>query len=160
MIHIRIKWVVIMWCKVKSYKVIGINLEQVWQVWSDVTNWHIWQKDIKSATIDGLFITGSQIKLKLQDDSIITMSLTEVKPYERFMDLTKFFLARMYATHEFIIDGDILEFRDTFKIYGILGFFWRKLILEKVIDSDQEQTVGLIKRVIELHQVGEVKHVK
>ena len=91
MIHIRIKWVVIMWCKVKSYKVIGINLEQVWQVWSDVTNWHIWQKDIKSATIDGLFITGSQIKLKLQDDSIITMSLTEVKPYERFMDLTKFF---------------------------------------------------------------------
>jgi len=44
-----------MWSKCYSRKMEGLNANQIWDVWTDVNQWHTWRDDIKSAKLGGDF---------------------------------------------------------------------------------------------------------
>ena len=137
-----------MWNKTHSKKVRGLTAEQVWKVWTDVNQWHTWQGDLAFAKLEGEFKAGNSFTLKPKGGPRVNIELMTVEPNRKFIDLTRFPGARMYGSHEFIIDGDELEIRTTMSIEGMLSFLWRKLVAEGVANGMKEQTDNLIEKAL------------
>ena len=135
-----------MWTKSYSTTVKGIAVDRLWSVWSDVDAWHTWQSDLDHAKLDGPFAAGSTFQLKAKGGPRVRIALLTVEPNRRFVDLTRFPLAKMYGEHQFIARGDEIEIRTSISVEGALGFLWRKLVGEGVARSLEEQTRGLIAR--------------
>ena len=136
-----------MWTKSYSTTVKGIEVDRLWQIWSDVDAWHTWQHDLDYAKLDGAFAAGSTFLLKPKGGPRVRIALLTVEPNRRFVDLTRFPLAKMYGAHEFIARGeDEVEIRTSVRVEGTLGFLWRKLVGEGVAKSLPEQTRGLVAR--------------
>jgi hypothetical protein len=135
-----------MWTKSYSTTVKGIDVDRLWRVWSDVDGWNRWQGDLDFARLEGSFTAGSTFLLKPKGGPKVRIELLTVEPNRRFVDLTRFPLARMYGEHEFIARGDEVEIRTSVSVEGALGFLWRKLVAEGVARSLEEQTRGLVAR--------------
>jgi hypothetical protein len=135
-----------MWSKTYSKKVKGLNAEQVWRVWTDINQWHTWQSDIEYAKLEGEFKVGNTFLLKPRGGPKVKIELIKVEPNRVFTDLTRFPLARMYGSHEFVIHGDELEIKTAMSIEGLLSFLWRKLVAEDVANGMREQTENLIQK--------------
>jgi hypothetical protein len=135
-----------MWSKAYSQKVKGLSAEHLWEVWTDVNQWHTWQDDIEYAKLDGEFGAGKSFLFKPKNGSVISIELTEVEPHRNFTDVTRFPLAKMRDTHEIIEHGDELEVKTTVNINGLLSFVWRKLVAEEVANGLKVQTEKLIER--------------
>lgn len=133
-----------MWTRSYSKTVDGMSAAQVWKVWSDVDRWHTWQGDIEYARMNGPFETGGTFKFKPKGGPDLTLELSEVRPNERFVDVTRFPLARMVDSHELIERAGGLEIRTTVRMEGPLAFLWRKLVGEDVVKSLPAQTDNLI----------------
>lgn len=146
----KILRIITMWSKTYSKRVSGIKAEEVWRVWSDVNQWHIWQDDIEYAKLSGKFEVGNKFILKPKGASEVTIKLVKVETNKCFVDLTCFPLAKMYDEHEFISFGDELEIKTTIRVTGLFSFIWRKLVAEKIANESAVQTEQLIKRVIAL----------
>lgn len=142
-----------MWSKSYSQTVKGLTAQQVWDVWSDVNQWHTWQDDIEHARLDGEFKTGASFLFRPKGGPNITIELSHVEPGAVFVDVTRFPLARMVDSHEIIPRGDALEIKTTVTIQGPLSFVWRKLVAENVASGLQVQTEKLIEKA-RLHGRG------
>ena len=142
-----------MWSKTYSKKVTGLKLEGIWAIWADINNWHEWHDDIEYAKLSGKFDSGNKFILKPKNGPKVSIELIEVNPYSKFVDLTRFPLAKMYGIHEFIQNGNEIEIKTTMKVTGLLSFIWRKLVAEKVANGEEEQTNGLIKRAKKMMEI-------
>ena len=135
-----------MWSKSYSKTVAGLKAEQVWAVWENINQWHLWQPDIEYATIEGEFQAGTFFTLKPKGGPRVKIELIEVVPCKRFTDLTRFPGAKMYGSHEFMVHGDALEIRTTMSIEGPLSFLWKKVVAQDIANGMPEQTESLIYR--------------
>ena len=135
------------WSQSYSKRVKGLEASQVWKVWSDIDQWHVWQSDIEYAKLEGDFVEGSHFKLKPKGVSEVDIQLIQVETNKVFTDQTNFPLARMYGKHEFIQHGDELEVKTTMSVQGFLGFVWRKIVAEDIANGMPEQTDHLIRQV-------------
>ena len=135
-----------MWSKSYSKTVKGLKADQVWKVWTDINQWHTWQSDIEYAKLEGEFKVGNTFLLKPKGGPRVNIEITRVEKNKVFVDLTRFPLAKMYGSHEFIIHGDELEIRTTMSIDGLLSFLWRKLVAEDVASGMKKQTENLIEK--------------
>ncbi|MBI3561619.1 MAG: SRPBCC family protein [Gammaproteobacteria bacterium] len=135
-----------MWSKTYSQKVRGLSADKVWQVWTDVNQWHRWQGDIEYAKLDGEFKVGNRFVLKPKGGPRVSIELIEVVTNTLFTDLTRFPLARMYGTHAFVDHGEELEIKTTMRVEGWLSLLWRKLVAEGIAKGMPEQTAQLIEQ--------------
>jgi uncharacterized protein YndB with AHSA1/START domain len=135
-----------MWSKTYSKKVKGLKADQVWRVWTDINQWHTWQSDIEYAKLEGEFEVGNTFLLKPKGGPKVNIEIIKVEQNRVFTDLTRFPLAKMYGSHEFVIHGDELEIKTTMSIDGLLSFLWRKLVAEDVANGMSEQTENLIEK--------------
>ena len=136
-----------MWSKSFSKRASGLNVEKIWNVWTNVNQWHTWQSDIEQARIEGEFKVGNKFMLKPKGGPRVNIELILVEPFKQFTDLTRFPGARMYGSHEFIQHENELEIKITMSIEGPLSFIWKKLVAEDVANSLPEQTENLINTV-------------
>lgn len=141
-----------MYTATHSKKITGLSREQVWQVWSDVNQWHAWQDDIEYAKLNGDFMMGNHFELKPKGGPKFKIKLIEVKPNHLFTDVTKFFLAKMLDKHEIIECGDELEIKTTICLTGMLSYLWQKLVVEKIAIGLEEQTQKLIDQIIKINK--------
>jgi polyketide cyclase/dehydrase/lipid transport protein len=135
-----------MWSSTHSKTVKGLKAEQVWQVWTDVNQWHTWQPDIEHARLDGAFAAGNTFVLKPKGGPKVNIEIITAEPGSRFTDLTRFPGARMYGNHEFVVRGDELEIRTTMSIEGPLAWLWRKIVAEGVAKGMAAQTEKLVEQ--------------
>jgi hypothetical protein len=133
-----------MWTKSYSTTVKGIDIDRLWQVWANVDAWHTWQTDLAYAKLEGEFAAGSTFLLKPKGGPRVRIRLMTVEPKQRFCDLTRFPLAKMYGDHQFSVRGDDVEIRTSVSVEGALGFLWRKLVGEGVARSLEAQTQALV----------------
>lgn len=133
-----------MWTQTYSTTIDGLSAEQVWKVWTDVNQWHTWQDDIELAELQGEFKAGNYFRFRPKGGPTINIELTEVKPMSVFVDLTRFFLAKMYDSHELIQHGEQLEIKTTIKLEGPLALVWRKLVVQDIVQGLPAQTEKLI----------------
>lgn len=135
-----------MWTRTPSMSFENVTAGQVWKVWSDVNQWHVWQPDIEYARLDGAFETGQVFKFRPKGGPELGIELTEVKPLAGYADLTRFPGAKMHDAHEIVDHGDRVEIRNTLTVSGPLGFLWRKLVAEDVAASIEDQTRRMVER--------------
>jgi Polyketide cyclase / dehydrase and lipid transport len=133
-----------MWSSTYEQKVTGVTRQRVWDVWTDVDRWSSWQDDVEYAHLEGSFSTGSVIRFKPKGGPKVRIELTDVRAPSRFVDVTRFPLARMVDAHELVETAEGLEIRNTLSMEGLLAFVWRKLVGEGVAKSLPEQTARLV----------------
>ncbi|HPY40002.1 MAG TPA: SRPBCC domain-containing protein [Thiolinea sp.] len=135
-----------MWTQTYTKTVDGLSAERVWKAWTDINQWHTWQDDIEHASLEGEFKAGNSFRFKPKGGPTIKIELTEVKPNTAFVDLTRFFLAKMYDSHELIKHDNQLEIKTTIRLEGPLAFLWRKLVVQDIVNGLPAQTEKLIAR--------------
>ncbi|MBI2769619.1 MAG: SRPBCC family protein [Burkholderiales bacterium] len=133
-----------MWSSSYSKTVKGLTAQQVWDVWTDVNQWHTWQDDIDYARLEGEFESGNSFKFRPKGGPDINIELAKVERDSVFVDITRFPLAKMVDSHELIQRGDALEIKTTLTVQGPLSFVWRKLVVENIASGLPLQTDKLI----------------
>lgn len=124
-----------MWTKSHSIVTKAVTKEQMWRLLSDVNNWHTWDEGIEYAKMSGLFEKGTTFLLKPKGGPKVNIELIEVVAPYKFTDLTKFPLAKMYGEHVFEDTTEGLKMTTTMKVEGVLGFLWRKLVAQDIVNA-------------------------
>jgi len=132
---------------IKTYSIVVPNLEpaQVWKIWSDVNNRHLWDLDTEWAKINGPFEQGAIIQFKPKGGPNLSMEITECTPNRSFTDCFKIPLARLYGIHEMRPTSEGLEISCTIQIEGPLKWVLRKMVGEKIVAELPGQTEMLVK---------------
>ncbi|MEP6646052.1 MAG: SRPBCC family protein [Saprospiraceae bacterium] len=124
-----------MWTKTYSIETNEVTKEQMWKLFSEVNQWHLWDKGIEYAKIEGKFEKGNTFLLKPKGGPKVKIELVEALENRRFTDYTKFPLAEMYGEHTFEETSKGLKITTTMKVKGLLGFLWVKLVAKGIADG-------------------------
>jgi hypothetical protein len=124
-----------MW--IKSYSVVTkeVTKEQMWKLWSDVNSWTTWDKSLKLASLEGDFEAGNFYTFQPKGGPKMKIKIYEANENHRFTDLTSFLLAKMYGEHTFEETPEGLKVTTTMRVVGLLGFLWRILVAQKIVDD-------------------------
>ena len=138
-----------MWSKSHSIVTTEVTKEQIWKLFSDVNNWHTWDKGIEFAKLEGKFEAGNYFILRPNGGQKVKVELLETIENQKFLDVTKFPLAKMYDNHLFEETPNGLKITNTITVKGILGFLWVKIVAQKIADAlpvdMQEQIIAASK---------------
>ena len=132
-----------MW--IRSYRKVYANIkkEEIWRLWSDVNNWHLWDPDIEYGRIEESFSVGSHFFFKPKGISEVKLKLVEVEPMHKYTDQCKFFGAILSGTHEMAEVPGGLQLTTTVRVSGPLKFLWVKLVGQGIVDTLPEQMDSL-----------------
>ena len=124
-----------MWTKSNSIVTMKVTSKQMWTLFADINNWHIWDQGIEYAKLEGNFEAGNHFILRPKGGPEVKVKLLETIENRRFLDVTTFPLAKMYDDHLFEETKDGLKITNTITVKGFLGFLWVKLVAKKIADS-------------------------
>ncbi len=71
--------------------------ERIWQIWTDVPNWKMWDKGLKSAELTGQFVAGNTGKLIPDKGPVSHFKLIEVVAGQSYTFKTKLPLGALYV---------------------------------------------------------------
>lgn len=140
-----------MWTRTYSKIFPGIKKEEVWHVWTDINNWHIWHGDLDYCKLEGDFSVGNYFLLKPKGAPKFKIFLTEINHHSSFTDCTNFFGAKMYDTHAMEETPEGLKLTNTLVVTGPLKWLWIKLVAKHVADTVPAETEALIKLIQDRH---------
>ena len=124
-----------MWAKSHSITTKDVTKEQMWKLFADVNNWHTWDKGVEFAKLEGKFEQGNHFMFQPKGGPKLKIGIAETIENQKFVDQTIFPLATMYGEHTFEETPDGLKITATMKVEGILGFLWRKIVAQKIVDG-------------------------
>lgn len=104
----------------------------VWEAWANVEKWPQWDTDLSEAALLGELAVGTQGKMKVADDALITFVVAEVIPEERLVIKIAFFGATLAYSYEMLEEDGQLRITHGATISGIFGFFWRLFLKKKI----------------------------
>ncbi len=133
-----------MWSKSYSVVTKDVTKEQMWSLVTDVNHWHTWDKGIEFANLEGEFQEGSHFVLKPKGGPKVRIQLIEVVQDRKFVDFTKFPLAKMYGEHTFEETQEGLKITVTMKVEGLLSALWVKLVAGDIVKNLPEDTAAQI----------------
>ena len=139
-----------MWTKSYSITTKEATKEQMWKLFADVNNWHKWSTDIEYARMEGGFQKGNHFLLKPKKGPRVKIELVETIENKKFVDCTKFPLAKMYGTHTFEDTPDGLKITTTITVEGILGFLWKKIVAQNIVKGLPTEMVQQVKHASKL----------
>lgn len=128
-----------MWSQSHTLVTKEATKEQMWKLFADVNNWHTWDNGIEYAKLDGKFEKGNHFLLKPKKGPKIKIELYETVPNRKFVDLTHFPLAKMYGEHTFEDTPEGLKLTVTMKVSGVLGFLWKKIVAQDIVNHLPEE---------------------
>lgn len=124
-----------MWTKSHVVITKEVTKEQMWKLFSDVNNWQTWDESIEFAHLDGKFEQGNFFVFQPKGGPKIKLKILESIENYKFVDLTTFPFAKMYGDHTFEETPEGLKLTTTMKVEGFLGFLWKKLVAQKIVDD-------------------------
>lgn len=133
-----------MWKQTYSKVFQNINSASIWNIWTDINNWHVWNPGIEYCKLEQPFSIGSYFILKPIGAPVVKLQLVEVEEERKFTDCTFLFGAKMYGQHELTEEENGIRLTTTMSIVGPLGFLWRKLLGEKIAAKIPAQTETLV----------------
>ena len=107
----------------------------MWQLMSDVNNWHKWDSGIEFAKLEGRFDAGNFFTLRPKGGPNVKVMLLETVENKRFLDVTSFPLAKMYDDHVYEETPGGLKITYTVSVKGLLAALWVKIVAQKIADS-------------------------
>ncbi len=134
-----------MWQQSYSTTVKGLKPTQIWKIWADVSNRHLWDDDIEWAKADGPFENGTKIAMKPKGwPKVVNMEIVVSVLNQAFTDRTTFFGAILDGIHTMEETSEGLKLTTTIKVTGPLGFLWRKIVAEDIVKTLPHQSALLI----------------
>lgn len=124
-----------MWTKSFSIVTNKVTGEQMWKLFADVNSWYMWDAGIEYAQMEGRFEAGNHFYLKPKGGPKVKIKLVEAVPGRKFTDFTKFPLGKMYGEHTFEPVPEGLKITTKMTVSGLLGFLWRKLVAQQIVDG-------------------------
>ena len=124
-----------MWTGTHSVVTTEVTKEQMWKMWSDVNKWTTWDKSLELANMEGKFEAGNFYNFQPKGGPKMKIKIHEAIENQSFTDLTTFPLAKMYGKHTFEQTPDGLRVTTTITVVGILGFLWRKIVAQKIVND-------------------------
>jgi hypothetical protein len=85
--------------------------------------------------MDGAFEQGNHFFLKPKGSGQVKIEWVEIEEYKKFVDLTRFPLAKMYGEHLLEETPAGLKITTTMKVKGVLSFLWIKLVAQGIVDA-------------------------
>ncbi|MBS1535016.1 MAG: SRPBCC family protein [Bacteroidetes bacterium] len=139
-----------MWTK--SYSIITreVTKEQMWKLFSDVNNWSSWDQGVEFAELKGKFEQGNHFMFQPKGGPKLKIQIVEATENKSFTDFTRFPLAKMYGAHTFEETPEGLKLTTTMTVTGLLGFLWRKIVAQKIVDAlpeDMQQQIKTAKNL-------------
>ena len=94
------------------------TVQKLWDYYSDVNKWHLWDKGIKSVDLFGVFDINTDGVMNMLDGSALPFSITECTPNKSFTTQSK--LGNIVVTfgHELKEHGDTVTSTHTVTIDG------------------------------------------
>jgi hypothetical protein len=121
-----------MWIKSHSVVTKEATKEQMWNLFTDVNNWHIWNNEIEFAKLEGKFEKGNHYVIKPRNGGAVKVELLEVVEKKRCLELGKFPLAKMYYDHLLEETENGLKIVSTITVKGMLSFLWVQLVVKNI----------------------------
>ena len=135
-----------MWKKVYSTITEDATQQQMWRLWSDPNTWHLHDKAIEYAKLQGKFEKGNSVILKVKGGPKVKMDLIEVIENKTYTDVTHFFLAKMWDEHMIEETPHGLKITNTLWVTGLLSFLWIKLVAGNIAKTMPTDIDDQIKR--------------
>ena len=120
----------------------------VWEWWTNVEKWPQWDVDLSESALLGEVAVGTQGKMKVADDALISFIVTEVIPEERFVIKVSLFGASLLYVHSMTEEDGQLKIAHAAQIKGMLGFFWRLMLHKKIEKTLLPALDALVAQVI------------
>lgn len=137
---------IIMWISTYSKIFKDIKREEIWNIWSDINNWHLWHDDLDYCHLEGDFVVGNHFFLKPKTmKKPVKIILTEINEGYSFTDCTSFFGAKMYDTHSMEEISEGLKITNKLIVIGPLKWLWVKLVAQNIADTIDQETESLVK---------------
>lgn len=134
-----------MWVKKHSKVYQGINKDDIWRIWTDVSRWPAWHGDLDYCKMEGAFSVGNHFMLKPKGAPAVKIKLLEIDEGKKFTDCTQFFGAKMLDTHAMEETTEGLRLTNTLVVTGPLKFLWIKLVAQNVADTVPQEMDALVK---------------
>lgn len=120
----------------------------IFQKYSDVSNWSLWDREVKESSIDGNFESGNYGQLVPIKGPKATIYFSSVIPDRAFTVLSKLPFCTMIFGHELHAQAKATEVIHTVLFEGPLSFIFGRLIGNQ-IKANLPGTLKGLKRVIE-----------
>ena len=133
-----------MWIKTYSKTYQDVDVDAVWQMWSDIDNWPKWNPGIEYCQLNGPFTKGSFLDLKPKGAPLAQLELIEVENGKKFTDCSRFPGAKMYGLHEMEKTPDGIKLTTTMTVEGWLSYLWIFLVAKKIVAKIPGQTDNLV----------------
>lgn len=131
--------------KIHSKIYSGVTCKDVWNAWADLSSWHLWNPGIEKAWISGKFESGNSFYLKpVNMSKPIRIELIEAEVEARYIDCTKFFLAKMYGEHFVDKTEHGVKLTTIVRVEGLLKYFWIWLVASTVANKMEKQMDQMI----------------
>ena len=106
--------------------------ENIWELWSDVPNWNIWDAEVENAELFGQFETGTKGILKPTGGPKAKFEMTECTKLKSFTDRSYLPLCKMDFIHSMNETNDGLEITHKVVMTGFMTFLFSKVIGNKI----------------------------
>jgi hypothetical protein len=121
------------WIKTSSVVTTEATKEQVWKLFTDVNNWHIWNNEVEFAKLEGRFEAGNHYVIKpKKTGKAVTVKLLEVKENSSCVECGEFPLAKMFYDHRLEETEAGLKITNTITVRGLLSLLWVHLVVKKI----------------------------
>lgn len=120
-----------------------VPAEKLFKAITDINSWSKWDNGLEFTKLDGEAKEGAIFMLKPKGGPNVKMSIDKIEPF-LLIDTAHLFMAKMRTSHEYIQTDDKTTIRFTIEVWGLLSFFWRKVIAENQIKEAPAQTAAFI----------------
>lgn len=127
---------------------IAASPEQIFRIYEDVANWHTWDPDTKSASLEGRLGVGARGSLTPTKGKTVPMLITAMKPGRSFTVESKIPLFRMLFEHELIPRGAHTEVIHRVTMAGLLSTVFGP-VLTKQLNAGLPVTLANLQRLAE-----------
>lgn len=100
----------------------------IWKLWADVDHWNTWDHALEYTKINGNFVVGSSIKLKVKNGPLVDIVINKLEENKLFIDTTKLFLCTIIDTHTITQKQDSILVCHKIEMTGLLAFFFAFVI--------------------------------
>ena len=138
-----------MWTTEVSRKTTATK-EEIWKLWSNVSHWNLWDKEVESSELFGEFKEGAKGILKPVDGPKTKFEMIECTKLKSFTDRSFLPLCKMDFIHSLKETKDGIELTHKVIMTGFLTILFSKVIGEKI-------KVGLPIAVEKLIELAEKK---
>lgn len=126
--------------------------ERVYAIYVDVSMWHTWDPDTKSASLNGPFIAGSRGTLTPTKGRTVPMLLIEAVANRSFTVESRLPLFRMLFEHELHAVGGATEVVHRVTFSGLLSILLGPSLC-KQLNAGLPRTLANLKRLAEVKSV-------